>query len=58
MKSIMNWKQNNLQKAYSNMLSSVRPYSADQIIIAAIATDCDFTGRLGHLEPDIGRLRC
>jgi hypothetical protein len=50
-------KQNNLSKTYVwNKSIEVRPYSVNTAI-AISADDCDFTGRLGHLEPNIRRLR-
>ncbi len=55
MMTVMVKKQNTLHPAYSwNMLSLVRPYS---VTTAIIADSCEFTGRLGQLEP-VGRLHC
>ena len=54
-KQLITRKQNSLHIAYTwNMLINVRPYSA----AVSVADDCDFTGRLGQLEPNIGRSHC
>ena len=55
MKQLITKKQNSLHIAYTwNMLINVRPYSAT----VSVADDCDFTGRLGQLEPNRRRLLC
>jgi hypothetical protein len=50
-------KQNSVNKAYNwNKSVVVRPCTI-AIATVILADDYDFTGRLGHLEPNKGRLR-
>ena len=53
----LNGKENKQMNSYSwNNSIQVRPYAV-AITTAISADDCDFAGRLGHLEPEKGRLR-
>ena len=53
----LNGKENKQMNSYSwNNSIQVRPYAISIATVASV-DDCDFTGRLGHLEPKIGRLR-
>lgn len=58
MSMMLNAKQNKQMNSYSwDNSIQVRPYAV--AITTVISADLcgDFAGRLGHLEPDIGRLR-